>query len=233
MADRDDGVERAIEALEDEARNFAFRFIQDAKVRAEYLSSIRQHAEQIRESVRAGELTPAEAAAHANEMRNRILDLARMKSSDMGRAAAERIKIHGLRLEDLLEKYAQKKFGKPFEILKPQEREVVYFEIVEAAGHARPSVTVRSIRLARLGRGLLVVSAGIAIYSIATSANKVEAAVHEGVDFGGGVAGGAAGGALAGLAFGPGAVVAVPIGVFVGGLAGALGADFLYEWIRH
>lgn len=85
-------------------------------------------------------------------------------------------------------------------------------------------------RYSNLGRGLLVVTIGVAVYNIATAEDKIKATGREGVIVGGGFAGGAAGGAMAGLACGPGAPVCVTVGVFVGGALGALGADLAFGW---
>jgi len=85
-------------------------------------------------------------------------------------------------------------------------------------------------KYSKLGRGLLVVTIGVAVYNIAAAEDKVTATAREGVIIGGGFSGGAAGGAVAGLTCGPGAPVCVTIGVFVGGALGALGADFTFGW---
>lgn len=232
MADRDETLERAIELMQVEANNFGLRFIKDGKVRADYAASIKRYGDEIRAAVSRGEISAADAATHATDMRNQILEMARLKSSDIGRAGAEKMKAQGASLETLLERYAKRLYQKPFAELGEAERNAVFLEIVESSGRANPRVTIRSLRLARLGRGLLVISAGVAIYNIATSDHPGEQAVEEGVSFGGGILGGAAGGAAAGLLFGPGAVIAVPVGAFLGGIAGALGADMAFHWLR-
>lgn len=79
----------------------------------------------------------------------------------------------------------------------------------------------------KLGRGVLIVTIGVAVYHIAVAEDKVKATAREGVIIGGGFAGGA----VAGLACGPGAPVCVTVGVFVGGALGALGADFTFGWL--
>lgn len=82
-----------------------------------------------------------------------------------------------------------------------------------------------------LGRGFLFVTLAVAVYNIVTAEDKVEATAREGVILGGGFVGGAAGGAVAGLACGPGAIICVTVGVFVGGALGAMGADLSFGWI--
>lgn len=231
MSDRS-AMEEAIRSMQTEAVNFAYRFINDAKVRQNYLTSVQRFSQEMLDGVRGGRLSPREAAEQANAMRNHILEMSRLRSSDIGRATAEGLKAQGLTMEKLLETYAQKLYKRSFSALAEGEKDAVYLAIVEASGRARPSVNLRAARLGRLGKGLFVLSAAIAVYNIATAEDKVDATVREGVGIGGGVLGGMGGGALAGLACGPGAPVCVTIGVFVGGIAGALGADLFYDWAK-
>jgi hypothetical protein len=231
MSDRSN-AERAVQAMQSEAFNFASRFINDAAVRRNYLQTVQRYSQDILERGRRGQITWRAAAEEANVMRNSILDVSRLRSSDIGRATAERLKASGLSLDELLERYAQRRYRRGFQALSAAERNAVFVEIVEASGRARASVNVNAVRLGRLGRGLLGVSLAIAVYNVASAENRVEAATREGVGLGGGFLGGAAGGAAAGLVCGPGAPVCVTIGVFVGGVAGALGADFLYDWLN-
>lgn len=225
-------VDEAIDAMQAEATNFGYRFINDSRVRANYMSTIRQYSAEIRGAIARGEMTAQEGAEAASAMRNHILDAARLKTSDIGRAAAVNLKAQGLTLPQLLEKYAQSMFKKSFSALSDVQKEQVYLSIVESSGKARPAVNLKTQRLGRLGRGLMVISIGIAVYNISTAEDKLDAAGREGAGIGGGILGGALGGAAAGAMFGPGAVVAVPVGVFIGGIAGALGADFLYDWMK-
>jgi hypothetical protein len=143
-------------------------------------------------------MTARQAAEAANQMRNEIMDMARARSTDLGRAKAQALKSKGIAFEKLLEKYAQQKFGRPFNSLGKQQQNTVLLEVVDSA---------------------------IAVYNVATANNKVDAAAREGVTIAGGFAGGAAGGALAGIWFGP---VGVAVGVAIGGVVGSLVADELY-----
>jgi AAA+ ATPase superfamily predicted ATPase len=163
-------------------------------------------------------------------IRNQILEAQRLRSSDIGNAKAVQLKKIGLTLSELTEKYSQLKFGKSFTNLSAVNKNKVYLEIIESAGRQRPSVNVAAMKYSKLGRGLLIVTLGVAIYNIIVAEDKAKATAREGVIIGGGFAGGAAGGAVAGLSCGPGAPVCVTIGVFVGGALGALGADFTFGW---
>lgn len=60
--------------------------------------------------------------------------------------------------------------------------------------------------------------------------DKVRATANEATALGGGLAGAAVLG-TAGLACGPAAIVCVPLGIFVGGVAGAMGADWAFDRI--
>lgn len=164
-------------------------------------------------------------------IRNEILEVQRLRSSDIGRAKAIQLKKVGLSLEALTEKYAKDKFGKPFARLAINERNLVYLEIIDSSGRPRPSVNAAARHYTTLGRGLVFVSLGAAVYNVAMADDKARAVAREGVVIGGGFAGAAAGGALAGLACGPGAPVCVTLGVFVGGALGALGADVSFDWV--
>jgi hypothetical protein len=82
--------------------------------------------------------------------------------------------------------------------------------------------------LSRAGRGLLVVSIAISVYSVANAEDKASAVRRELAVTGAGIGGGIAGGAVAGLACGPGAPVCVTVGAFVGGALAAFGVDFFW-----
>lgn len=98
-------------------------------------------------------------------------------------------------------------------------------------GRARPSINTAANRLSNLGKSLLVVTVGVAIYNITSADNKEKAIAREGAVISGGFVGSAAGGVLAGLACGPGAPVCSVMGVFIGGALGAMGADFTPGWV--
>lgn len=221
--------EQALSALEAEAFNFGHRFIHDAPVRAQYLARIAEMSREMTERLRRGELTAFEAAREAVDLRNGIMEATRLQSSDVGRAYAESLKRTGSTLENQCRRYARKLFSSDFTHLTPGQQNQVYRAVVEAAGRDRTGVTRNAARLGPAGKGLLVLTLAIAVYNVATADDKAKAAGKEGVLIGGGVLGGMGGGALAGLACGPGAPVCVTLGVFVGGVAGALGAEFAFD----
>lgn len=224
-------LDGALSQLESAAFNFAHRFINDGRVRMSYIKQTQQLSAEFRSLVANGQMTPEMAANQVQQIRNEILEAQRLRTSDIGRAKAINLKSTGLTMETLVEKYAFEKFKKPFTALSAQQQSKVYLEIIESSGRPRPAVNASAAKYTKLGRGLLVVTLGVAIYNVSVADNKTKAVAREGVVITGGFAGGAAGGALAGLACGPGAPVCVTVGVFVGGALGALGADYSFGWL--
>jgi hypothetical protein len=220
--------DHSLKALQSEATNFAQRFIQDSAVRVDYLKSVKRFSEEALAAVSGGEISACEAMLHTHAMRNELLSLARLMTSDIDLAQAQALKATGLPLETLMEKYAQKLFGKPFAELTEAQREDVYLAIVESATRANPKVILRAMRLAKVGKAFWVFTAAVAIYNIARTDDKVVATARAGATIGGGIAGGAA----VDLICGPGAPVCVGIGGGGGVALGALGAQYEFDEIR-
>ncbi len=226
-----DLLEGALSQMESDALNFAHRFIKDGMVRMRYINQTKKLAQEYRASVISGAISPENAAKQVQTIRNQILEAQRLRTSDIGKAMAIKLKKTGLTFTELTEKYAQNKFRTSFKNLSVVNQNQVYLEIINSSGRPRPSMNAAASRYSKLGRGLLVVTVGIAIYNITVAEDKVRATAREGVILGGGFAGGAAGGAAAGLACGPGAPLCVTVGVFIGGALGALGSDFTFGWL--
>ena len=224
-------LHQALLDLESEAVNFAQRFIKDDTVRANYVARAKTYSEDILQRVKDGRLSPKAAAAEANEMRNGLLEAARLKSSDIGRAVAEAEKATGLTMEQLMAKYSNRLFQREFDALTAAEKDAVFIEIARAAGRPNPKFTGLASRLGKAGIGLLVVSLAIGAYSVATSDRPGREAARQGTGLLAGFLGSVGGGAAAGLACGPGAPVCVAVGAFVGGLVFTVGADITFEWL--
>jgi hypothetical protein len=224
-------LENALTALETSALNFAARLINDSKVRMKYLKGVKRYSDELVKAVNDGQLTPSAAAEQANAFRNSLMESSRLASSDIGRAMAEQIKAKGKTLPELMEYYAQKNFKRPFSSLAKGDQDAVYLAIVESSGRANSGVSASAARWGRMGRGLLVISLAISIYTISTSDNVWRTTAREGVGFAGGLAAGAGAGAAAGWVTGPGYPITVGISAFLGGIAGALGADYLFDEI--
>jgi hypothetical protein len=217
----------AIMALESTALIFGEKFIRDSRVRTNYLSQTQAASKEIEAYVYMGEMSAEEAALRVNELRNALLDAARLDSSDIGRAAAVLEKATGKTLEQLQAKYANQLFKTEFATLNAAQRDSVFLEIVRAGGRPNPKYTKLAARIGKAGKGVLIVSFAFAFYNVATSDRPGREAVKQSASIGAGILGGAA----AGLACGPGAPVCVGVGALVGGIAVALGAERLFDWL--
>jgi hypothetical protein len=222
--------ESAIRALEAEIANAGAHLVIDSSARQAYNRQIKLMAEELRLQASQGVITWSEAAHKANEARNTVMNIIRGRSTPVGRAYAESLKKYGKTLNEMIALKTREVFGAAadFNRLSPAQQNQVYAEVVKSAAKSRPSVNAQMLRLSRAGRGLVVLSLGLSVYTIATADDKVAAAKKEGTVTAAGIAGGMAGGALAGLACGPGAPVCVTVGAFVGGALAAFGADYFW-----
>ena len=185
---------------------------------------------EILNEVESGKISPLQGAEKAQMARNIIMDQIRKITSDIGKADAEKMKLKGKNLDYLENKYALEKFNKPFNSLSETEKNQVWRKIVIKAGAPNNAINLKVRKFGRVGRLLIVFTLTVAVYNIYTADDKANAAEREGVTLGGGFLGGAAGGAVAGLACGPGAPVCSTIGVFIGGVLGAIGSDYLFNF---
>lgn len=217
--------EDAIRALETEVANIGTHLAIDSAARASYSRQIHAMSAELRVMASTGQLTWQQAAHQAHDARNVIMEIVRTRSTPVGRALAENMKRQGVTLNQIIAKKTVSMYGvgKSFEGLSAAEKNAVYAEIVASAGKSRPEVTAMMQRLSHAGRGLIFVSLGISVYTVATADDKLQAASREAALTGAGVGGGIAGGALAGLACGPGAPVCVTLGAFIGGGLAAFG----------
>lgn len=233
VGSRDDRqeFETAFELLKAELNNAGFVATLDGAARARYDTLLREFRDDVLAQVRSGKLTWRAAAEQARGLRDEVMQLVRARSTPVGRSAAEWLKSRSPTLNELVAKKTLELFGRDanFTRLTLDQQDRVYAAIVESAGKSNPRVTARMRTLSRAGRGLLVLSLGISVYTIAVADDKAGAALREGAVTGAGIAGGMAAGALAGLACGPGAPVCVTIGVFVGGAGAAMGVDYLWD----
>lgn len=222
-------VSIAVSTLQAEGILFANRYINDAKVRQNYIRLTSQASLEMRQKIALNQMTPAQAADQANKMRNEIMMRARKMSSDIGLAKAQKLKSTPKTLDALTQHYAHKKFQTAFDQLPETKRNAVYLEIVESSGRPNAKINASVVRSLRYARALGVATAGVAIYNVVQAEDKPKAIVKEGAILGTGFASGAVGGAAVGLLCGPGAPVCVTIGVFIGGALGVIGADYAIE----
>lgn len=210
--------DEAISALQGDISTAAARLSIDPRLRIEYSKLIKKMADDLKSRANMGLITWEKAAQEAHETRNVIMEMIRGRSTPLGRAMAEQMKMSGKTLNALIAKKATELYGAKvqFNQLSSSQQDRVYAAIVESAGKSNPRINVKMMQLSRAGRGLIVLSVAISVYEIYQSDNKVSEAGRQLAINGAGIAGGAAGGALAGLACGPGAPVCVMIGGFVG-----------------
>ena len=226
-------LQDALDALDSTALPLGLRGMQDAEARSFYRRAIRDAVAEIRAEVERGDLTPEQGAARARDVRNEIMELTRTRSSDIGRALAERLKQQGKTLEELTERYAQRLFSKPGAALTEAERGGVMREIIAAAARDNPRVSGMLRFLGPASRGLVALTVGLAILDVYRSPDRPREALHQGVPAGSGTLGSYAAGALgASLVCGPGAPVCVGIFVIVGGVGFTLGADFFWRRLQ-
>jgi hypothetical protein len=225
--------EHALRQLETAGLSFGARFINDAATRAGYRRGIVEFVWELRDQVRSGAMSMEEATRLAHQTRNLLMEQARARTSDFGRAMAQEMKASGRTFEQLLDRYAREIYGRPPAQLTQAERDRVMRRILVRASRSNASVNALVGRLGVAGRALVAVSIGLAVYNVATAEDPARAAVREGAVVGSGVLGGMAGGAAAGLVCGPGAPVCSGIGIIVGGVLFALGADLAWQrWME-
>lgn len=222
--------ESAIRALESEVANIGVYLELDSSARRAYANQIRSMALELKTQASLGKITWLNAAEQAQEVRNLTMEMIRSRSSPVGLAMAQRLKSEGKTLNELIAKKTKKLFGPKavFTKMTPTQQNSVYAEIVKVAGKSNPKVTAAMRKLTYAGRGLIVFSIALSIYTVTTADDKLNAAGRELAITGAGVGGGVAGGALAGLACGPGAPVCVTIGAFAGGALVAFGVSIAW-----
>ncbi|KJV46426.1 hypothetical protein VH86_21105 [Pantoea sp. BL1] len=210
--------DEAISALQGDISTAATRLSIDPRLRLEYAKLIKKMADDLRSRANMGMITWEKATQEAHETRNMIMEMIRTRSTPLGRAMAEQMKMSGKTLNALIAKKATELYGAKvqFNQLSSSQQDRVYAAIVESAGKSNPRINLKMMQLSRAGRGLIVLSVAISVYEIYQADNKVAEAGRQIAINSAGIAGGAAGGALAGLACGPGAPVCVMIGGFVG-----------------
>jgi hypothetical protein len=222
--------DRVMRSLESQITNIGAHLTIDSKARFAYMKEIKQMSDRLRADAVARRISWGDAARQAQETRNLIMGLIRARSTPVGRAFAENMKLKGYSLNQLIAVKTLELHGGQaiFSRLSSANQNTIYASIVASAGRSNAHVS-RAIRsVAYAGRGALFLAVALSTYKIATSSNRAAAFQKELAINGASVAGGIAGGALAGLACGPAAPVCVTVGAFVGGAIAALGTDFVW-----
>lgn len=220
--------EQSIKALESQLANAGAHITVDSSTRLAYAREIRLMAKKLEAQALAGKITWGDAAKQAQETRNLIMEIFRRQSTPVGRAMAQKFKVTGYSLNELVARHASLNYGDDviFKDLTSVKKDRVYASIVKSAGKSNAEISAALSRFSYVGRALIVISLGISAYNIATSTSKLSTTRRELLSTGAGIGGGIAGGALAGLTCGPAAPVCVTMGAFVGGALAAFGIGF-------
>ncbi|PZO67870.1 MAG: hypothetical protein DI498_02535 [Paracoccus denitrificans] len=104
----------------------------DGAMRARYSRAIDRMSAEMKNKVRAGKLTWAQAAHDASVQRNVIMDLTRGRTSAIGQAWASDMKAKGLSPEQAIRRQTAKIFGPNavFDALTPAQQQTIYGEVV-------------------------------------------------------------------------------------------------------
>jgi hypothetical protein len=222
--------DRVINEFINEGLNFGFRFINDYRARLRYEHLVKEAAKQIQNEVSLGRISLEEGAMRAAALRNDYIHLVRDVSSDIGRELAKFHKKTDSAFSLLLNKYSKKLFVSNFsELTFDTQRRSVFLAILESASASSKPLSSFNRFLGHTGRVLTVVSIAVVIYHICASEDKWMTGLQEGTGFALGSML-AMGGGWAGMFCGPGAIICVPLGVFIGGILGAYGAEYLFLW---
>lgn len=226
----DDGfLDQELAELEAAASAFSRYLIADGKVRWEYAAQVKKFSLELQEQVSNGRISLRRAAEQAHSTRNIIMEAQRGRSSALGLAIARMIKVEGRTLMELEAKYADRLFGKEPSTLDVNEKQKIWQTIVKKAGEPQIRASNLAVWMSRAGKGLVAFTIIIATYHVLQAEDKSRAIANEGAVVAGSVAGATIG--AAGLVCGPAAIACVPLCMFVGGIVGAAGADWVFDRI--
>lgn len=225
----DEPLGRALDSLEGAALKFSSGFIKDAKLRENYNSNVQRVRLQVLSQVKAGNVTVKEAAEFCYQARNKIMAETRKHTSVPGLAIAEQRKAVSPTLEALLDEKAQKKFGRRFLELAGDQKNSMYYEIIESSARPNTGFNTANKILKISGKVLVVVTVAYATYEIANAENKTKEIVKQGVVISGGVAGTALAGLAVSSVCGPGAPFCAIGLMLAGGVASGWAASRLAD----
>lgn len=226
-------LEAAIAEYEAIATTFAANVIGDDKVRQQYSKHIREISDQVRQEVARGSMTVKEGAEYSSQLRDKLFVEYRKYTSAVGVAKAEAHKLKSKGFDYYLNKYAQEQFHRNFDALAAQERNAVYYAVLEKAGGANANVTAKVRRLQISAKVAVLFTALLAAGEIVVAQDKVKEAARQGSIIAGGMIGGTAAGLAVSFLCGPAepicAAIVVLIGSGLGGMAGEAANDLYQE----
>jgi hypothetical protein len=103
--------ENAVKALEAQIANAGVHLTIDSGARFAYANEVKKMADQLRHDATTGKITWANAAKQAQETRNLIMEISRMRSTPIGRAVAQKIKSDGISLNELVALHMRRLYG--------------------------------------------------------------------------------------------------------------------------
>lgn len=226
-------LELALRGFETAATGFGTSIIKDPAARADYAKRTAAVRDELLSLVKQGKVTPHEAAKTANAMRNQIMEMTRLRITDLGLSISKELKAQGRSLEYMEDLKAKELFNKPMSALSASEKQTVWVKIVESAGKSNLRVNNMVKIFGQVGKGFLVASLAFAIYNVATTPeeDRPRQAAKEGTIAGGGMAGAALGSiAVAAMVSNPAGWV-VGVSMFVGACVTAAGAAEAFDRI--
>lgn len=224
-----DILKSARDALESTAAKFSTDVISDATVRARYTAGIRRVSLLVQAEVDSGQMSVAEGAKYCNQLRNQILLETRKVTSSVGRAYAEKKKAVGPTLQESLDKYSRRAYGKPFAELSDIDKDKVSYSVIKSAGRNDTAVTAGTRRLKIAGKVGILITGALAAHAILTATDKVKETVRQGTVMQGGVLGGYLAGLSTAWVCGPGAPLCALAVAIIGVAAGSLATELAFN----
>ncbi len=145
-------LDEALASMEGVATRFSLDAIRDAQTRASYAANIKRISAQVRSDVAAGKISSQAGVEFCHEMRNKIMAEHRKLTSATGLAKAQQHKQTPPTLPELFEKYATRKFGKPYEALTIEQKRQIHYEVLESSGRDNAKFTRARIACALWAR---------------------------------------------------------------------------------
>lgn len=219
-----DFLQAALNGLVAAGNKIAYDAISDHSVRENYQTHIRIIVDEVKAKVINGEISALEGARYCNELRDKLFIEYRQYTSAQGVAWAEKMKLNPRGFDYYLNYYSARAYNRDFVSLSVDERAAVYFEVMSGAARARASVTSRSERLAKYGKGMLLITGAIVAWEIASARDHVKEAARQGNVIAAGMLGGGFAGFAVSFLCGPAepvcAFATVAIGAHLGATAG-------------
>jgi hypothetical protein len=110
-------------------------------------------------------------------------------------------------------------------LIHTAQKSKVYYAVIESSGRDRAKFTAGTRKLRILGKVGVLITAALAVHSVAIADNKPKETVRQGAIIGGGMAGGLGAGLAVSSLCGPGFVICAVAVVLIGSVAGGYAAE--------